>query len=223
MALLNDEINEIKVQSRAERQALFEPVSELSRRVQPRHLVEVATQFAKHKVAGVVGGVSNAIKENGGTTAAVALGAVAVFDAGRRSAHDPTSIVGPADMAPETFSGGENVDAAFIRQPSPPRKVTNFDRAKVLAGTAGGLLVGHVIGRAFQPTVTERALFGKAADEVQDATDKFLNHHSHGAKVAAAQAFGVARYAAAFLTVMAALSDHMRRPTAVANKPTDIK
>jgi hypothetical protein len=85
MAPLNDEIREIMVQSRAERQALFEPVSEVSRRLQPRHLVDVATYYAKHKVAGVVGSVAETIKQNGGMAAAVALGAVAVFDAGRRS------------------------------------------------------------------------------------------------------------------------------------------
>ena len=86
MASLNDELREIKAQSKLERRALFEPVSEISRRLRPRYLADVTTQYAKQKVAGVIGGVSDAIKENGGTAAAVALGAVAVFDAGRRSA-----------------------------------------------------------------------------------------------------------------------------------------
>lgn len=63
MAPRNDDLREIMAQSRVERQALFEPVSEISRRVQPRHLVDVTTRYAKDKVAGVVGGVSEPSKE----------------------------------------------------------------------------------------------------------------------------------------------------------------
>jgi hypothetical protein len=85
MAPRNDDLHEIMAQSRAERQALFEPVSEISRRLQPRHLVDVTTHYAKRKVTGVIGDVSDAIKDNGGTAAGLALGAIAVFDAGRRS------------------------------------------------------------------------------------------------------------------------------------------
>ncbi|MGO4637101.1 hypothetical protein AB4Z43_01520 [Mesorhizobium sp. 2RAF45] len=209
MAQLNDEIRDIMVQSRAERQALFEPISELSRRLQPRHLVEVTTNYAKQKVANVVGGVSDAIKDNGGTAAAVALGAVAVFDAGRRSSHGGADV----EEAPKNFGSGEHADAASIRYSAPPnRAVTNLDRGKALAASAGGLLIGRAIGQAFEPTDKERSLFGKAGAEVQTAAAEFVRQHSHGAKVAAAQAFGFARYSAAFLAIMAAMSDYMRKP-----------
>lgn len=214
MAPLNDEIREIMVQSRAERQALFEPVSEVSRRLQPRHLVDVATHYAKHKVAGVVGGVAETIKQNGGTAAAVALGAVAVFDAGRRS--------NSSGSAPERFALPElrasipaSTDSAPVPVPDLSQSrhtVTNLARAKALAGSAAGLLIGHVIGRAFQPTASEQELFGKAGGEVQDAASKFVSQHSHGAKVAAAQAFGFARYSAAFLAVMATVGAYMNQP-----------
>ncbi|MEP6566364.1 MAG: hypothetical protein ABJB10_14600 [Mesorhizobium sp.] len=211
MAQLNDEIREIMVQSRAERQALFEPVSELSRRLQPRHLVEVSTNFTKQKIAGVVGGVSDAIKDNGGTAAAVALGAIAVFDAGRKSSHGRSASSGSAGVGPQNLASDKHADAASIRYPV-SKAVTNLERGKMLAASAGGLLLGRVIGQAFEPTVKERKLFGKAGEEVQTAAAEFVRQHSHGAKVAAAQAFGFARYSAAFLAIMATVSDYMRAP-----------
>ncbi|PWJ86940.1 hypothetical protein C8D77_12038 [Mesorhizobium loti] len=211
MAQLNNDIRQIMVQSRAERQALFEPVSEISRRVQPRHLVEVSTHYAKHKVAGVIGGVTDAIKNNGGMAAAVALGAVAVFDAGRRSAEGSTETANAKRL--ETPSGEQDAGEVIGPQMERPQQhVTNLSRAKVLAGPAGGLLLGHIIGRAFDPTAKEQELFGKAAGEVHDAASEFINQHSHGAKVAAAQAFGFARYTAAFLAILAAASDYLKQP-----------
>ena len=197
------------LQSRAERQALFEPVSEISRRLQPRNLVDASTRYAKRKVAKVFGGVSDAVKDNGGAAAAVALGAVAVFDAGRRSARVP---VGADYEAVDLVAGAAHSDAASIRYEAHSNKaVTNLMRAKVLAGSAGGLLIGHIIGKAFEPTAKERDLFGKAGAEVRDAADAFLAEHVHGAKLAAAQAFGFARYAAAFLSVLTAASDYLAR------------
>ncbi len=197
------------LQSRAERQALFEPVSEISRRLQPRNLVDASTRCAKQKVAKVLGGVSNAVKDNGGTAAAVALGAVAVFDAGRRSARGPD---GTDHETVDLVAGATHSDAASIRYEAHTRKaITNLTRARVLAGSAGGLLIGHIIGKAFEPTAKERALFGKAGAEVQDAADKFIAEHARGAKLAAAQAFGFARYAAAFLSVLTAASDFLGR------------
>jgi hypothetical protein len=207
MALRNDELSEIMAKSRAERQALFGPVAEISRRLQADHLVDVTTRYAKDKVAGVVGGVSDAIKENGGAVAAAALGAVAVFDAGRKSAEGGNAVV--QEPYRETFDGGFH--AGRVSTPhvdSPPKALTNLARAKVLAGSAGGLLIGHVIGRAFNPTEKERELFGKAGKDVQNAASEFVSQHSRGAKLAAAQAFGFAKYSAAFLVLMAALSDY---------------
>ncbi|RNJ41321.1 hypothetical protein B5V01_26990 [Mesorhizobium erdmanii] len=208
MAQPSNEIRDILVQSRTERQALFGPVSEVSRRLQPRHLVDVSTHYAKQKVAGVLGGVSDAVKENGGAAAAVALGAVAVFDAGRRSAGGNVATGGGgADI--ETLASGRHADAGPSRYFAGPRRaVTNLDRAKVIAGSVGGVLLGHVIGQAFQPTAKEEALFGKAADEIRDVAAQFVSEHKRGAKIAAAEAFGFARYGAAFLAVLAAASDY---------------
>lgn len=223
MAPRNDDLREIMAQSRVERQALFEPVSEISRRVQPRHLVDVTTRYAKDRVAGVVGGVSDAIKGNGGTAAAVALGAVAVFDAGRRSADGRAPPTNPNGFpwASETHVGRVGRGGATIPRVQPSRQaVTNAARTKVLAGSVGGLLIGHVIGRSFDPTATERELFGKASDEVQEVASEFVSQHLHGAKLVAAQAFGFARYSAAFLAIMAAVGDHFGRSEGTDDLPT---
>jgi len=207
MAPLNDDMRDIIVQSRTKRLALFEPVSELSRRLQPNHLVGVTARYAKQKVARVAGGVAEAVKENGGTAAALALGAVAMFDAGRKSAGGHPTVGSDADSQ---LDPAEGEPAAPGTLPHTPGKVTvtNMARAKALAGAAGGLLLGRAIGNAFEPTAKERALFGKAGAEVQGAADKFVGEHARGAKLALAQAFGFARYAATFLTVLAAASDY---------------
>ena len=211
MAQPSNEIRDILVQSRAERQALFGPVSEVSRRLQPRHLADVSTQYARQKVAAVVGGISDAVKENGGIAAAVALGAVAVFDAGRRSA-DGNAATGRVDASPATLTSGRDAHAERNGyQAGTPRAVTNLDRAKMLAGSAAGVLVGHAIGQAFQPTAKERALFGEAAGEAREAAARFVLEHKRGAKIAAAEAFGFARYGAAFLAVLAAAGDYFVR------------
>lgn len=208
MALRNDELSQIMARTRAERQALFGPVAEIRRRLQPGHLVDVTTRYAKDKVAGVFGGVSDAIKENGGTAAAVALGAVAVFDAGRKSGEGNDLGNAPAPDS-ETFNGGTQASRVSVPDVETPRTaITNLARAKVLAGSAGSLFIGHVIGRSFKPTHKERELFGKAGEEVQNANAEFMSQHSRGAKLAAAQAFGFARYSAALLALMAAVSDY---------------
>jgi hypothetical protein len=181
--------------------------------------VQASTQYAKQKVTGVLGGVSDAVKENGGTAAAVALGAVVVFDAGRRSAggNIPAGSAG-ADI--ETLTSGGHADAGPSRYHALPRSaVSNLERAKVIAGSAGGLFLGHLIGRAFQPTAKEQALFGKAADEVRDVAAQFVSEHKRGAKLAAAEAFGFARYGAAFLAVLALASDYFVRNEGVRNPP----
>ncbi|AZO45630.1 hypothetical protein EJ076_33385 [Mesorhizobium sp. M7D.F.Ca.US.005.01.1.1] len=209
MALRNDELSEIMARSRAERQALFGPVAEISRRLQPGHLVDVTTRYAKNKVSGVFGGVSNAIKENGGTAAAVALGAVAIFEAGRKSAEGGKDLANPTALDFETLDTGAHLGRVSIPDVETPRKaITNLARAKVLAGSAGGLFIGHVIGRSFEPTCKERELFGKVGEEVQNAAAEFMTQHSRGAKLAAAQAFGFARYSAGLLVLMAAVGDY---------------
>ncbi|MBB6410670.1 hypothetical protein [Mesorhizobium sangaii] len=218
MAPHNDDLREIMAQCRVERQALFGPVSEISRRLQPRHLVDVTTRYARDKVAEAVSGVSDAIKENGGTAATVALGAVAVFDAGRRSVDSSKPPTNPNGFpwASEAQGPGE----ASVPRVQPSRQaVTNAARTKMLAGSVGGLLIGHVIGRSFDATETERKLFGKASGEVQEVASEFVNQHLHGAKLVAAQAFGFARYSAAFLAIMATVSDFFGRSEGSSDPP----
>ncbi|TRC77989.1 hypothetical protein FJV83_29540 [Mesorhizobium sp. WSM4307] len=208
MAQPSNEIRDILVQSRTERQALFGPVSEVSRRLQPRHLADVSTHYAKQKVATALGGISDAVQENGGIAAAVALGAVAVFDAGRRSA-DGKVAAGRVEVTTATVTSDGDADARSSGYHAGKRRaVANLDRAKMIAGSAVGVLVGHIIGRAFPPTAKEHALFGEAADEIRDAAAQFVSEHKRGAKIAAAEAFGFARYGATFLAVLAVASDY---------------
>lgn len=212
MAARNDNLREIMAQSRVARQALFGPVAEISCRLQPAHLVDTAARHAKAKIARAVGGVSTAVKENGGTAAAIAVGAVAVFDAGRKSAERPIAR-GTRDQdagLPETYRKDQHEEAIATRKLS--RAATNVARSKVLSGAVGALLIGHLIGRSTPTTDKERELFGKGAGELKRAASAFGSQHAHGAKLVAAQAFGLARYSAAFLAIMGAVSDYFTRP-----------
>jgi len=213
MAPRKDDVHEIMAQSQAERQAMFEPVSELSRRLQPRHLADVTSHYVQRKVTGVIGGVSEAIKDNGGTAAGLALGAIAVFDVGRRSVDGAaTSANGAAPGRDGGLTSEQDPHSASAPAVGhSPKTVTNMARTKVLAGSAGGLLLGHLLARAFHPTAKEHELFGKASGEIRDAASEFISRHSHGAKLVAAQAFGFARYSAAFLALMAAASEYFGR------------
>lgn len=117
--------------------------------------------------------------------------------------------------------GGVGRGGATIPRVQPSRQaVTNAARTKVLAESVGGLLIGHVIGRSFDPTATEREMFGKASGEVQEVASEFVSQHLHGAKLVAAQAFGFARYSAAFLAIMAAVGDHFGRSEGTDDPPT---
>ncbi|UVK57379.1 hypothetical protein DBIPINDM_008322 (plasmid) [Mesorhizobium sp. AR02] len=207
MAQHNDELREIMAQSRVERQALFQPVGEISRRLHPRYMVDAATEYAKRKVSGAVAGVSETIKENGGTAAAVAVGVVAVFESGRRSAGGGGSARAQSGSGSASEVLLRGLDAGGVTTAT-ARPVSNLARTKALGGALGGVLLGHVIGRAFQPTAKERDLFGNTSSEVQAVASKFVSQHAQGAKLAAAQAFGFARYSAAFLAIMAALSEY---------------
>ncbi|QKC98295.1 hypothetical protein [Mesorhizobium sp. NZP2298] len=213
MAQPSNEIRDILVQSRAGRQALFGPVSEVSRRLQPRHLVQVSTNCARQKFAGAIDRVSGAVKENGGTAAAVALGALVVFDAGRRSVD---GNAGGTDF--ENFARRGNSDSSPGRHVA-TREVTGLDQAKVIAGSAMALSLGHVIGRAFRTTAKERALFGAAGDTVRETAAKFVHEHKRGAKLAAAEAFGLARYGATLLAILAVASDYFVRSDDIGSPP----
>lgn len=220
MGTRNDNLQEVIAQSRVARQALFGPVAEISRRLQPAHLVDATTRYAKSKIAAATGGVSTAIKENGGTAAAIAVGAVAVFDAGRKSGErriDPGNPDADAGL-PETHRREQPGGSSATRKPM-QKAVTNAARSKVLAGSAGALLIGYLIGRSIPTTDRERELFGTGAGELRGAASKFVSQHGHGAKLMAAQAFGLARYAAAFLAIMGAVGNYFTRSDAGDDTP----
>lgn len=222
MAQRNDELSEIMAQSRIERQALLQPVGEISRRLQPANVVDTATRYAKRKASRVVAGVSETVKENGGVAAMVAVGAVAMFETGRRSAGAGGSAHSHAGRhgEPEALFGGVNAGGATTAKSTSKRSVSNLARTKAIGGALGGVALGHVIGRAFQPSAKERDLFGKASNEIQTAASEFVSEHARGAKIAAAQAFGFARYAAAFLAIMAGASDYFARRSHAGERPT---
>jgi hypothetical protein len=56
-------------------------------------------------------------------------------------------------------------------------------------------------------TASEKALLARVAPDLRKSALAFVEEHSQGAKLLAADAFGFARSAAAFLAVMAVVGD----------------
>lgn len=187
----------IEGQARIERQAFARSLNEVSERLRPRALVDSGTRFLKRKAGRMLGDVSETVKANGGSVALAGAGALLAFEIGRGS-------VGPRADASLAHGGGAFGEASKLAGRS-PRKVSISAKAKAIATWGGGLLLGNFLGKGMAATAMEKKLFEKTSATMRQASVAFVSQHSRGAKVAAAQAFGFANYAAALLAVMAAV------------------
>jgi hypothetical protein len=197
MAPVNEEMHILEARADAQRAAMVTTVTEVTRRLQPRYLVDATTRLAKQKSVELFGGVSRSIKNHGGTAALLGIGAVTAFDLGRRSARGQSGTGSPYEF---------DSSSSNLAQPAIP--------ASAYAGAIGrliaGMSLGMVLGRAFKVTAAEERLLAEIAPDLPNTAAAFVQYHSRGAKLVAADAFGFARYAAAFLAIMAAVGDRFR-------------
>ena len=204
MAPPNEEIAALAARAALERYALAGCVAEITRQVQPRQLADATMAIAKKKMEETFGNVSNAVKENGGTAALIGLGAVTAFEVGRLSVTENNSRRSDGHGSePETEPPYERSD--------PP--VGTFARTGAMARLAGGLAVGSMLSGGFKSTALEKELTANISSELSRPAGDFISQHSRGAKILAAQAFGFAKYGAAFLVIMAAISNHLSGST----------
>jgi hypothetical protein len=204
MAPTNEEIAALAARAALERYALAGCVAEITRQVQPRQLADATMAIAKKNMEETFGNVSNAVKENGGTAGLIGLGAITAFEVGRLSATENTSRHSDDHASdPETEPPYERSD--------PP--VGSFARAGAVARFAGGLAIGSILSGGFRSTALEKELMANIPSELSIPAGDFISQHSRGAKIWAAQAFGFAKYGAAFLVIMAAISNHLSGST----------
>lgn len=201
MARVIQEVELLEARAAAQRAALALTVAEVSRRVQPRHLVDTAVRMAKTKGTEVLGEVADTVKDHGGKAALLGLGAVAAFEIGRKSAAPPSP---PREWSDAAESSGLSFH--------PQHGVTVPARASAVGRLLAGAALGAAVGGAVKLTDSEKALFAEVGPDVRKTAVAFFEEHSRGAKLVAADTFGLASFAAAFLAIMAATGDWFNAP-----------
>jgi hypothetical protein len=98
---------------------------------------------------------------------------------------------------------GVNVEPNTNRLGSPTKR-TQFEAA-ILSAVGVGL--GYVGGMFVPKTSTEERFLGEPKAVLNAKLDEFLQQHSRGIKLAAANLFGVSRFSAAMLVAMAAAAE----------------
>jgi len=138
--------------------------------------------------------VSRTVKANGGIAALAGTGAIVAYDIGRKSAEQPTQA---------STEGSDNRGVNEVTRSEKPTSISTKVRAVTIGGA--GLLLGHVLSKGVAITDVESRLLKECSSRFQRVSVELVEEHSRGAKIAAAQTFGFARFAAALLAVMAAV------------------
>jgi hypothetical protein len=194
MSRADQTVQAIQGQARLERQAFARSLGEISERLRPQYLVNQGKLLLKRRAGRMLADVSRTVKANGGIAALAGTGAIVAYDIGRKSAGQPTQA---------STEGSDNRGVNEVTRSEKPTSISTKARAVTIGGA--GLLLGHVLSKGVAITDVESRLLKECSSRFQRVSVEFVEEHSRGAKIAAAQTFGFARFAAAFLAVMAAV------------------
>ena len=194
MSRRDQSVQAIQGQARLERQAFSRSLGEINERLRPQYLVDQGKHFLWRRAGGLLTDVSRAVKANGGVVALAGTGAIVAFDLGRKSVEQPTQA---------STERSDHPGAKEVSRSEKPTSVSTRATAAAIGGA--GMVVGHVLIKGVAITAIERRLLKECSARLRRGSVAFVEEHSRGAKIAAAQAFGFARFAAAFLAVMAAV------------------
>jgi hypothetical protein len=109
----------------------------------------------------------------------------------------------PPRKARSHLRPGTNVERDTTRFGSPTKKA-QFEAAIL---SAGGVGLGYVGGLFVPKTSAEERLLGEPKALLHAKLDEFLQQHSRGIKLAAANLFGISRFSAAMLVALAAAAE----------------
>ncbi|WP_284317210.1 hypothetical protein, partial [Labrys miyagiensis] len=143
------------------------------------------------KAATVASEALNVAKKNSGKATLVGAGALLAFDLGRVTSRPPDQ---PTAAEPLGDPANESDE-----EPSAPhyRSITDSWRTlRYWGGGAVAAVVGYALGKVIPVSAAETELLGEMPSEVKSAADQFWQEHARGAKLAAADSFGLARWAA---------------------------
>jgi hypothetical protein len=90
---------------------------------------------------------------------------------------------------------------------------SSIEKAKAWVAGLAGLALGYVVAGAVPRSRIEAEAFGQIGTGLRAATEAFEREHAQGAKQVAAEAFGIAKFAAGALGVVAAFAEYFSPPS----------
>ena len=185
----------------------FRSMSELATRLRPRHVVNVAMDRVAGKAVEVTGDLMDLAKANAGKATLFGAGALLAFEVGRRNSQPQDPPLPDATAgAPDEVKGRRPASGDTMLSELP-------NMAKYWGGGGVAVLFGFLISKAIPVSKTEKELLGEIPLEIKQSAKTFWRQHAHGAKLAAADIFGVARIVATGLGLMGALAMIVGRDT----------
>jgi hypothetical protein len=202
------EMQELEERLSSNRRQLSATVAELADWLRPANLVNAGVDYLAGKAATAARDAVNIARKNSGKVTLVGAGALLAFDLGRL-----TSTPSDQPTAAEPF--GDPVYQSNV-EPSAPHYRSIMDSWRTLGYWGGGAVaavIGYALGTVIPVSTAETELLGGMPSEVKSAADQFWKEHARGAKLAAADSFGLARWTAVGLALMAAMARLLKPET----------
>jgi len=222
MAFAEQTIADVEARAAANRMALSVSLADIGSRLRPANIVAAAKDEIARKASAVAGDFGQTIRKHGGEAALFGAGTILAFDLGRTTARhrrDPPSVAeAMASSAGRATPSGQSATwgpSSF----SPPMNRSHglqasVDRMKTWVTPLAGVALGYVAASALPRTRIETEALGTIGSDLREAVAAFGREHAQGAKQMAAEAFGIAKFTAAALGLMAAASRYFDPPAA---------
>jgi hypothetical protein len=200
------------------RNVISTSVTELAERLRPANLINGAIDRVAGKAATATSEALQAAKTNSGKATLLGAGALLAFELGRRSFKGTEQHASRAEEPPAESPPGDRGDEGASRKRRQRVKPPGpWQTLEYWAGGATAAAVGYVLGKAIPVLAAEKELAGDLPADIRTFANRFWQEHARGAKLAAADSFGLARLTAVGLGIMAAIASVMapgvdRRP-----------
>jgi Protein of unknown function (DUF3618) len=186
-------------------------VTELADRLKPANLINDAVDRVAGKAATATSVALQAAKTKSGKATLLGAGALFAFELGRRSFKGTEQHAWGEEEPPVDSPPGDGGDEGVSRErkhrvksPGPVQTLEYW------GGGAAAAAVGYILGKAIPVSSAEKELVGDVPSDLRTFANRFWQEHARGAKLAAADSFGLARLAAAGLGIMAAIANVMK-------------
>jgi len=218
MAFGEPSIDDVEQRAAVARATLSSSLADISDRLKPANIVASAKAEITHKASALAGGLGETVRKHGGEAALFGAGAMLAFDMGRRTMRRRNAPSAAETMADDVDSGSDYRGSATWPSSTPARRNGvnavrgTVDTMRTWVTPMAGAVLGYAVASALPKTRLEAEAFGTMGKEFRSAVDAFRREHAQGAKQAAAEVFGIAKYSAAALGLMAAVGQCFSAP-----------